>query len=36
MKRMAEGKAQRMFAFFADKFDANNFPFDDAATFELF
>ena len=36
MKRMTEEKAEQMLAFIADKFDTNNLPFDDAATFELF
>ena len=36
MKRMTEEKAEQMLAFIADKFDANNLPFDDVATFELF
>ena len=36
MKRMTEEKAQQMLTFIADKFDTNNLPFDDAATFELF
>lgn len=36
MKRMTEEKAQQMLAFIADKFDVNNLPLDDAATFELF
>ena len=36
MKRMNEEKAEQMLAFIADKFDTNNLPFDDAATFELF
>ena len=36
MKRMTEEKAKQMFAFIADKFDTNNLPFDNAATFELF
>lgn len=36
MKRMTEEKAEQMLAFLADKFDANNLPLDDAATFELF
>ena len=36
MKRMTEEKAQQMFAFFADKYDANNLPLDDAETFALF
>ena len=33
---MTEEKAEQMLAFIADKFDTNNLPFDDAATFELF
>ena len=36
MKRMTEEKAKQMFAFIADKFDANNLPLDDSSTFELF
>ena len=36
MKRMTEEKAEQVLAFIADKFDTNNLPFDDAATFELF
>ena len=36
MKRMTEEKAEQMLAFIGDKFDTNNLPFDDAATFELF
>lgn len=36
MKRMTEEKAEQMLAFIADKFDANNLPFDDVATFEVF
>lgn len=36
MKRMTEEKAEQMLAFIVDKFDTNNLPFDDAATFELF
>lgn len=36
MKRMTEEKAEQMLAFIADKFDTNNLPLDDAATFELF
>ena len=36
MKRMTEEKAEQMLAFIADKFDVNNLPFDDVATFELF
>ena len=30
MKRMTEEKAKQMFAFIADKFDANNLPLDDS------
>ena len=33
---MTEEKAKQMFAFIADKFDANNLPLDDSSTFELF
>ena len=33
---MTEEKAKQMFAFIADKFDANNLPLDDSLTFELF
>ena len=36
MKRMTEAKAEQMLAFIGDKFDTNNIPFDDDATFELF
>ena len=36
MKRMTEEKAKQMFAFIADKFDANNLPLDDSSTFDLF
>ena len=36
MKRMTEEKALLMLDFIADKFDVNNLPFDDVATFELF
>ena len=36
MKRMTEEKAEQMLAFIADKFDTNNLPFDDAATFPDF
>ena len=36
MKRMTEEKAEQMLAFIADKFDTNNLPFDDVATFALF
>ena len=36
MKRMTEEKAEQMLAFIGDKFDTNNIPFDDDATFELF
>ena len=36
MKRMTEEKAEQMLAFIGAKFDTNNLPFDDAATFELF
>ena len=36
MKRMTEEKAKQMLAFIANKFEANNIPLDDSATFELF
>lgn len=36
MKRMTEEKAKQMLAFIANKFEANNIPLDDPATFELF
>lgn len=36
MKRITEEKAEQILAFIADKFDANNIPFNDAATFEVF
>lgn len=36
MKRMTEEKAEQMLSFITDKFDANNLPYDDDATFELF
>ena len=36
MKRMTEEKAEQMLAFIADKFDTNNLPYDDVATFEVF
>ena len=35
-KSISREKAEQMLAFIADKFDANNLPFDDVATFELF
>lgn len=36
MKRMTEEKAKQMLAFIANKFEANNIPLGDSATFELF
>ena len=33
---MTEEKAKQMLAFIANKFEANNIPLDDSATFELF